>query len=630
MNEKLHKNISLLSAFSIAAGAMISSGLFVLPGVVYTKTGPAIIVVYFLAGLLMIPTIFSQSELATAMPKAGGAYNYIMRILGAPTGMVAGFTSWFSIAMKSAFALVGIGTFLTLINPDVPEFEIRLLAAGAAVFFTLINLMSTKYSGNLQTIMVIVLLSILTLFLIAGYPGVKLDHYQNFFAKGKNAFFAAVGMVFISFGGLTKIASMSEEIKKSGKNLPKAMFLAFFIMMSFYLLVIAIVVGILPHDILADNLTPITTAAKQIAGKVGVILMSITAMLAFVTTANAGIMSASRVPLGMGRDGLIPEFFTKLTDKNKTPYVSILITGGFMTVIILALQIESLVKVASAMLLLFFILDNLSLIIIRNIDFRNYKPTFKAPLFPYLQMFAIVVYLLLIYQMGAKILLMTIIAILLCLGWYYFYAREKEFSQSALILLAQKILDQKMPDDVDHDSIEEELFELLQHREEIMEDFFDKTVKSGIALDIDRKMDKDEFLEIVSEKLAPQIDQDKSKVYEEFCEREGKSSTNIADGIAIPHIIIPGENRFQLALARNKEGIVWEEGSDPVKAVFVLIGSADMRDTHLKALMAVSQIVQNKEFFAKWMDAKGPEDLKSVIRLMPRSRRIKKDNNTQS
>jgi len=623
MNEKLHKNISLLSAFSIAAGAMISSGLFVLPGVVYSKTGPAIIIVYLAAGLLMMPTIFSQSELATAMPRAGGAYNYIMRILGPPTGMVAGFTSWFSIAMKSAFALVGIGTFLTLINPDVPEFQIRLLAAGATIFFTLINLLSTKHTGNLQTIMVITLLSILTLFLIAGYPSVKLSHYQNFFAKGKSAFFAAVGMVFISFGGLTKIASMSEEIKKSGKNLPKAMFLAFIIMMSFYLLVIAVVVGILPHDVLSDNLTPISTAARQFAGNVGVILMSITAMLAFVTTANAGIMSASRVPLSMGRDGLIPEFFTKLTEKNKTPYVSILITGGFMTVIILALQIEMLVKVASAMLLLFFILDNVSLIIIRNIEFRNYKPTFEAPWFPYLQMFAIVVYLLLIYQMGPKILLMTILAILICLGWYYFYAREKEFSQSALILLANQILDQKLSVDLDSESIEEELFELLQHREEIMEDFFDETVKSGIALDLEGELDKNEFLEIISETLAPKIGQNKSKVYEEFCERESKSSTNIAQGVAIPHIIIPGKDRFQLALARAKEGIEWEENSEPVKAVFVLIGSVDRRDTHLKALMAVSQIVQNSEFFSKWMDASGPEDLKSVIRLMPRNRSAK-------
>src|SRR6056297_3782636 len=166
MKDKLDKNISLLTAFSIAAGAMISSGLFVLPGVVYSKTGPAIILVYFVAGLLMIPTIFSQSELATAMPKAGGAYNYIMRILGAPAGMIAGFASWFSVAMKSAFALIGIGTFLSILNPEVPEFQIRLLAAGAAIFFTFINLFSTKHSGNLQTIMVIVLLAILTLFLI--------------------------------------------------------------------------------------------------------------------------------------------------------------------------------------------------------------------------------------------------------------------------------------------------------------------------------------------------------------------------------------------------------------------------------------------------------------------------------
>ncbi|MCF7741277.1 MAG: amino acid permease [Candidatus Marinimicrobia bacterium] len=397
MSEKLHKNISLLSAFSIAAGAMISSGLFVLPGVVYTNVGPAIILVYFLGGILMIPTIFSQSELATAMPKAGGAYNYIMRILGAPAGMIAGFASWFSVAMKSAFALIGIGTFLSLINPGVPEFQIRLLAAGAAIFFTLINLFSTKHSGNLQTIMVLTLMGILTLFLVTGYPNIEMNHYQNFFAKGPVAFIAAVGMIFISFGGLTNLASMSEEITDSGKNLPKAMFLAFIIMMGFYILVIATVVGVLPHDILSGNLTPVSTAAKHFAGNIGLILMSFTAMLAFVTTANAGIMSASRVGLALGRDGLVPEVFTKLSDQHKTPYISVLFTGGFITVIILSLHIDSLVKVASAMMLFLFILNNLSLIIIRNINLRNYRPTFKAPLFPYLQMFAIGVYLILIY-----------------------------------------------------------------------------------------------------------------------------------------------------------------------------------------------------------------------------------------
>ncbi|MBS3741629.1 MAG: amino acid permease [Candidatus Cloacimonetes bacterium] len=626
MKDKLDKNISLLTAFSIAAGAMISSGLFVLPGVVYTKTGPAIILVYFLAGLLMIPTLFAQSELATAMPKAGGAYIYSKRILGGSAGMIAGFTNWFSIAMKTSFALIGIGTFLTLMNPEVPEIQIRLLAAGAAIFFTIINLFSTKHAGNLQTIMVLILLAILTLFLISGYPQIKLTHYQNFFAKGRSAFFAAVGMVFISFGGLINIASMSEEIKKSGKNIPKAMFLAFFIMMGFYILVIASVVGILPHDILTDNLAPVSIAAKYYAGNIGLVLMSITAMLAFVTTANAGIMSASRAPLAMGRDGLIPDFFTELSYKHRIPYKSVIFTGSFITAVILALHIDTLVKVASAMMLFLFILTNFSLIVIRKLSLRNYKPTFKAPFFPYLQIFAIVIYLLLIYQMGPKILLMTIFMMLICLGWYYFYAREHADSRSALILLIKRIADEKLPKEMYNESIEEELFELLQHREEIMEDFFDKIVKKGIALDIDEEINKDTFFKIISEKLSTRIGQSKEMIYDEFLNRERESSTNVAPRIAIPHIIIPGEDRFQLALVRAKKGIKWEEKSEPVKAVFVLMGSLDKRDTHLKALMAVSQIVQNEKFFQKWESAENAKDLCSVIMLMPRSRVSKPEN----
>ncbi|MEA2104596.1 MAG: amino acid permease, partial [Candidatus Cloacimonadota bacterium] len=588
---KLKKSISLPTAFSIAAGAMISSGLFVLPGIVYAQTGPSIILAYLVAGLLMLPTMFVQSELATAMPKAGGAYVYIMRILGPQTGMIAGFANWFSIAMKSAFALVGIGTFLTLIIPETSEFQIRLIAAGAAVFFTVINLLSTKHSGKLQTILVFLLLSILAIFIIRGYPEVNFSFYKNFFSNGRDAFFAAVGMVFISFGGLTKIASMSEEIKNSGKNLPRAMFLAFFVMMLFYLLVISIVVGILPHNDLIGNLTPVTTAAKSFAGNIGVLFTAFAAFLAYVTTANAGIMAASRTPLAMGRDGLIPETFTKLSKKHKTPYVAILITGVFIVVAILGLRITALVKVASSLMLFLFILDNLSLLIIRNIHLRNYKPTFKAPLFPYVQIIAIIFYMLLINEMGHKIMFMTLFFILLSLGSYFFYARKKDFSQSALIILAKNILNKQISTDEAHKNIEEELFELLQNREDIIEDFFDKTVKSGIAFDFKEKIEKQEFLEKVSDGLANRLDLSSDKILKELIKREKSSSTNITSGLAIPHIIIPGKGLFEIALARLQQGIRWEKNNKPVRAVFLLIGTLDMREHHLKALMAVAQLI---------------------------------------
>ncbi len=114
----LKKDLGLAGVFCIATGAMISSGLFVLPGIAFAKAGPAMILAYLLAGVLVVPAMFSKAELATAMPKAGGSYFYIERSMGALPGTMAGLANWFSLALKSAFALVGIGAFASLIRPE--------------------------------------------------------------------------------------------------------------------------------------------------------------------------------------------------------------------------------------------------------------------------------------------------------------------------------------------------------------------------------------------------------------------------------------------------------------------------------------------------------------------------------
>ena len=110
----LKKELGPISVFSIAAGAMISSGLFVLPGITFAKAGPAVIISYFLAGILMIPSLLASAELATAMPKSGGSYFFVERSLGPLMGTIAGFANWLSIALKATFALVGIGALATI------------------------------------------------------------------------------------------------------------------------------------------------------------------------------------------------------------------------------------------------------------------------------------------------------------------------------------------------------------------------------------------------------------------------------------------------------------------------------------------------------------------------------------
>ena len=120
MAETMNKKLGFLEVFSIATGAMISSGLFVLPAVVYGKAGPSILLAYFIAALVVVPAMLSKAELATAMPKSGGDYFFVHRSLGPLFGTFAGLAAWFSLSLKSAFALVGIGIFLAPLVPVLP------------------------------------------------------------------------------------------------------------------------------------------------------------------------------------------------------------------------------------------------------------------------------------------------------------------------------------------------------------------------------------------------------------------------------------------------------------------------------------------------------------------------------
>ena len=79
MDTHLKKELGLLDVFCISSGAMISSGLFILPGLAFAKSGPAVIIAYMVAALLVIPSIFSKAELVSAMPRAGGVYFFIDR-----------------------------------------------------------------------------------------------------------------------------------------------------------------------------------------------------------------------------------------------------------------------------------------------------------------------------------------------------------------------------------------------------------------------------------------------------------------------------------------------------------------------------------------------------------------------
>ncbi|MCK4410427.1 MAG: amino acid permease, partial [Candidatus Eisenbacteria sp.] len=242
---KLRKELGLLAIFCIASGAMISSGLFVLPGIAFAATGPSVIVAYLLAGVLAIPALFSKAELATAMPKAGGSYFFIERSLGGAFGTIGGMAAWLSLTLKTAFALVGMGSFAVLLFPQMSVLDIKLLAIALCVIFMFINLVGAKHAGRLQSGLVLALLAALVYFVIRGLPCVEAVRFEPFMPKGSGAVFATAGLVFVSYGGLTKAASVAEEARNPGRNIPLGMILAFVVVTVFYGLAIFVAVGTL-------------------------------------------------------------------------------------------------------------------------------------------------------------------------------------------------------------------------------------------------------------------------------------------------------------------------------------------------------------------------------------------------
>ena len=425
----LRRELRLIDVITITAGSMISSGLFVIPGIAFARVGPALILSYLLAALIALPTMLSAAELATTMPKAGGVYLFVNKSMGPGFGAIAGFARWFSISLKSSFSLIGLGVYSAVFIQISPGY----IAIAFCLLFIIINMRGISLVGKTQTLLTGFLTGLLLFISFSGLTSISIETFVPFAPYGSGPILATAGFIFISYGGMLSITGLAEEVKQPKKNIPLGMLIALGLTGLIYTLVIFVVIGTLEPNALQGSLTPVADAAATYLGRSGIILTTVAALLAFVTTANAGIASASRYPLAMSRNRLVPGFFQSTLAQTHVPYISVLFTGGFILAAILWLRLELLVEVASSLLILTYILTNLAVIIIRKQNKDRYLPAFRAPLFPWLQLFSIAGLLLLVVKTGALSLFISFLLVAVSYTWYRCYTRlaAKGFKQKS-------------------------------------------------------------------------------------------------------------------------------------------------------------------------------------------------------
>ncbi len=607
----LKKELNLLHVFSITLGAIMSSGLFILPGLAYAQAGPAVIAAYFLAGLLATTGMLSQAELASAMPKAGGTYFYVTRSMGPAVGTVYGISTLLALALKSAFELIGMSVFTALIL----DVEIRIIAIALCIIFIAINILGVKGAGRIQVLLVFIILAALLLYALRGIKAIDVQNFSTFNPNGWGAVISTAGFVFVSFGGLLKVASLAEEIKDPGRTLPLGMIISLVAVCLIYNAIIFVTVGVLNGAQLSLSMIPISDAAGMILGPWGAILFGLIAILAFTSAANAGIMGASRYPLALSRDGLMPDFLGHINERFKTPHYSILVTGLLM-IAALFLELDVIVKAASSVLILTYIFACLAVIILRESHLQNYQPRLRAPFYPWIQLLGIAGFMLLLWRIGHEAILISLILVVSGLFFYWFYGRIRAVREYALLHLIERITAKELTNHL----LETELKEIIRERDAIVSDRFDGIIEHCIVMDRSDAIPVEKFFQSVAYAMAGNLDIRPDELFRKLLEREKESSTVISPGIAIPHIVIDGNRHFDILLARCKEGIEFSESAPNVHTIFVLVGTRDERNFHLQSLAAIAQIVQDPDFEKKWMRAKSVEALRDIVLLGKRKR----------
>ncbi len=607
----LKKNITLFGAFAIALGTTISGGFFLLPSLVFDQAGPAILIAYFVAGLVIIPPLMCKAELATAMPRSGGFYFYLDRSLGPVAGSVAGLGTWISLTLKTSFALIGSGYYMGVFFDDPP---VLLIAIGLALGFMVINILGTGKTALIQNLLVISVLVLLAWFVVFGFPEIQYEHFKDFAPHGTGSVVSLIGVVMISYMGISKLVSVAEEIRNPERNIPMGIFLALGIALIIYMLGLTVMIGVMPAEDLANTYTPASDAAAIFAGPTGRAIIAIAAIASFLSVANAGILSASRYPLAMARDHLVPINFRRIGRFN-TPTNAILITTLLIILQIALLDPLIIAKYAGATLMILFALLCIAVIVMRESRINSYDPGFRTPLYPWIPLlgFALCISVIGFLKWQAAVFALGLIAV--GIAWFWWYARRRVRRYGAIYHVFSRLGENRF------DPLDIELREIIKEKGLRKADPFDEIVAIAPIINLDSIDNFGTLARNAAEQLAKDGMLDADELADGFLQGTRVGATPVSGNAALPHIRIEGLASPRLAIARIRNGleitigsaISDEEKNETVQAVFFLVSPQEDPAQHLRLLAKLAGCVEEEQFETDWSEAHDDASVREVL-----------------
>jgi len=448
---ELSRDLSLFQITMMGLGMMIGAGVFLGVGNSIYEAGPGGAVLTFaLNGVIAIFTAMSYAELSSAIPRAGGAYNFARIGFGRGTSFIAGWMEWFASSVAGSLYAVTFAIYTVRYGQSLlgwPAGETFLAEKAVALLVALLFLY-VNYRGASETGKVGAFFTLgQTLFLVfIGVVGIvvalkdpaRLQNFDPFMPNGWSKLLITMGFTYVAFEGFEVIAQAGDETIEPKRNLPKAMLYSVFIVTLTYVAVaFATVVAVQAGS---EGVGPepwkwIGQFRERGFGEavsrlmpMGNVLLTLAVIFASTSALNATIYSATRASYALGRDRMLPAFFAKISPKRKTPSIALLFTGIVVITVALLLPTMDVASSASIMFLCLFFLVNVCVIRIRRNMSDELEYGFVMPLFPLFPVLAILCQAILAVELRQ----VSLIAWVVAPAWigsglliYHFYAKSR-------------------------------------------------------------------------------------------------------------------------------------------------------------------------------------------------------------
>ncbi|KFI07735.1 amino acid permease [Massilia sp. BSC265] len=437
----LKKVLGPLDLVMMGIGAIIGTGIFVLTGTGAVTAGPALTLSFVVAALACAFAALCYAEFASSVPVAGSIYTYSYFTLGEIVAWMIGWDLLLEYGLATSTVAVGwSGYFQSLMGGFGFVLPEALRAAPGAqpgvdtvfnlpaflimLFLTWILSMGVRESARMNNVMVVIKTGVVILFIVVGIGYVKPDNWQPFMPFGFGSVMSAAALVFFAFIGFDAVTSAAEEVKNPSRDLPIGILGSLAVCTVLYVIVAAIMTGIVPYMNFKGVDHPVSLAL-QYAGQNWVAgFVDLAAILGMSTVMLVMAYGQTRILFAMSRDGLLPAKLSEVHPKYGTPYFATWMVGIVFGLIAAVVPLGVLAELVNIGTLAAFSLVSVAVIILRK-KRPDLPRAFRCPGVPVIPGLAVVFCLTLMSFLSWHTWVAFLVWIAIGLAVYFLYARQR-------------------------------------------------------------------------------------------------------------------------------------------------------------------------------------------------------------